>query len=330
MRRFAAWHLLEKGSAMFHTASTVFSRPVSLLVVGALLGFLGACDRDAKGGVDDSEKSDSPSKKGSEDPGADSKDEGNKSGGSKSSGSKKKESPEKSEEAEDSWFKEPGVCGEGCNILDPKSCGDDERCVSWNCNLEPSPKQAWDDSNCRKIGKKQLLEECKRPWESSIENHCGKGMVCWSRCRETCTGSRDKPKCSNKKEACMLSNFGFVAACLPKCDPLEPVCEDDAQVCVPNGRLNSAFVCTPGGSEKLGKYGDPCETVNQCALGHYCIASRFVDHKKCEGDYCCTEYCDLKNKDKGCSQEGARCVPFFGSAAKAPKAYKRVGICSSL
>lgn len=287
------------------------------LVVGACQD-QGASSAGAKDKSSDGSESSDPSND------KDSKDESGSS-----PGSEKGDPSADSKEPEDDWFKEPGVCGEGCNILDPKSCGDDERCVSWNCDLDPTPAQAWDDSNCREIGEKKLGEECKRPWESSMENHCGQGMTCWSRCRETCSGSREKPTCSDKKEACMLSNYGFVAACLPKCDPLDPECEEDAAVCVPNGHLGNAFVCAPAGKEKLGKYGDPCKTVNQCALGHYCIASDFVDHDQCKGDFCCTEYCDLKDKDKGCSQEDAKCVSFFGDASKAPKAYKKVGICSS-
>lgn len=313
---------------MLRIAASVIPRPLCLFALCALAISMTACQgADSKKGK--GEQSEQPS----ESPGASkskgSKEGSQKSGDASSPGSEKGDPSENSKEKDD-WFKEPGVCGEGCNILDPKSCGDDERCVSWNCALDPTPLQAWDDSNCRKVGKKQLLEECKRPWESSIANHCGQGMVCWSRCRETCRGDRDKPKCSNKKEACMLSNFGFVAACLPKCDPLDPKCEEEGSLCVPNGRLSNAFVCAPAGRKKAGTYGDPCKTVNQCAPGHYCVASRFVDHENCDSDFCCTEYCDLKDKEKGCSQEDAKCVSFFGDAAKAPKAYKQVGICSSL
>lgn len=322
---------------MVHTASSLLSRSVSLFIVCALSSFASACQEDSANSSDGKQESGQQDNDSSPSNKKESKKEGSQSEDSKKKDSKKSgsDSDEPSEESseskqEDDWFKKPGVCGEGCNILDADACGDGERCVSWNCNLDPNPSQAWDDSNCRKIGKKKLGQECKRPWESSVENHCGKGMVCWSRCRETCQGDREKPTCSNKKEACMLSNFGFVAACLPTCDPLKPDCEDTAPACIPNGHLNNAFVCAPGGREKLGKYGDPCKTLNQCAPGHYCIESRFVDHKKCKGDHCCTEYCDTKNKGESCSQEDARCVPFYGDANKAPKGYERVGICSSL
>lgn len=228
----------------------------------------------------------------------------------------------------DDWFKEPGECGEGCNILDPDACGDDERCVSWNCALDPTPLQPWDDSNCRNIGKRTLGQACKRPWEGSNEQHCGKGLVCWGRCRESCQGTREAPSCSNQDEACMLSNHGFVAACLPKCNPLKPDCDAELPTCIPNGHLKNAFVCAPKGRKTLGTYGEPCSELNECAVGHYCIASRFVGHKKCKGDHCCTEYCDVKKGSKGCSHEDARCTPFFAKGAKIAKAYKNLGVCS--
>lgn len=324
---------LEEGSSltMVAPAFSVIVRTRSWLALGALSCVLTACQGAGDGDSKKEKSADSDSKKPS------TKDSGEQKSKKKSSGQDtEKGTPEPGEgskepsKEEDDWFKEPGECGEGCNILDPDACGDDERCVSWNCSLDPAPSQAWDDSNCRKIGEKEKGEECKRPWESTVKNQCGKGLVCWSRCRETCQGDRENPSCSNKKEACMLSNYGFVAACLTKCDPLKPDCEEDSPACIPNGHLNNAFVCAPGGSKKLGTYGDPCKTLNQCAPGHYCIESRFVDHKSCKGDHCCTEFCDTRKKGKECSQEDAKCTPFYGKASKAPKAYKYVGVCSTL
>lgn len=280
-----------------------------------------AAQGDASPGGEKSEATPSESSPGDKSPGSKS---GNSQDPSSKSGSKSKGPSGKA----DDWFKEPGVCGEGCNILDPDACGDQERCVSWNCAIDPKPTQAWDDSNCRKIGEKKRGEECKRPWEGDLENHCGKGLMCWSRCRELCEGERSNPTCSKKDEACMLSNHGFVAACLPTCDPLDPECEADSPVCVPNGRLHNAFVCVPGGQVDLGGYGASCKNLNECAPGHYCIEARFVKDEKCKGDYCCTEYCDLKKKGESCSDSEAKCTPFFPKK-DVPKGLENIGVCDS-
>lgn len=232
---------------------------------------------------------------------------------------------------DDPWWAIPGKCGEGCDLFDPKTCDQDERCAPWICKENPTDFDSWDDTICAPVGKKKLGESCKAPWAAKKSDSCGRGLSCWGSCVENCVGTRKEPKCEDKNKSCIILNRGYLAVCRDTCDPQKPKCDEEEPTCIPNGKYGDAFVCAPAGIDTLGQYGDSCASMNHCEGGLFCIKRDFVKHDNCAADatHCCTEFCDTDKKGKDCSAKGAKCVPFYGEGTKPPKKYKDLGVCDN-
>ncbi len=159
---------------------------------------------------------------------------------------------------------------------------------------------------------------------------CQKGSMCWDVdtegkgvCAELCGGSEAAPTCSDEASFdCVVVNEGVLNLCLANCDPLIQDCASD-DLCVP---VADSFVCAPDASADAGKVFDPCEFINVCDKGLYCLAPQYASECDANAGGCCLPFCDLADMNATCPGAGQTCTPWFDEGA-APPEYVNVGIC---
>ncbi|MEM6996288.1 MAG: hypothetical protein AAF721_37620 [Myxococcota bacterium] len=79
-------------------------------------------------------------------------------------------------------------------------------------------------------------------------------------------------------------------------------------------------------SGERGAVGDPCEFVNVCDPGNWCVDPSLVPTRACEhAGGCCTAVCNVGD-DSPCLP-GQTCQPWYEDNA-APPGQDRVGICA--
>ena len=128
----------------------------------------------------------------------------------------------------------------------------------------------------------------------------------------------DEPAC----RALVLENRqGSVTLCLPACDPVLQDCAGDlACHFIPNG----VFACVPGYDE--GTTAKPCTGFGMCAAGLVCVTGEVLP--SCEGEDCCTSYCDFDSLESQCeSFPGTVCSPFYGEEGLPPPPLAHIGVC---
>ncbi len=227
------------------------------------------------------------------------------------------------------------VCGlspfGGCDVWE-QSCPDGEKCV---------PHELV-DSTCVPIGEQQLGESCA----GASEDDCAEGLVCSELadgdgpvCVPMCMGTPEDPDCSHAEgeNVCLYGQL-LAPACLPSCDPLAGEC-DAGSACMPHPRTGE-FLCGADASEEGVGAGSACALVNSCGPGLVCANASLLP--ACDGDGCCTPYCDYGQLDldldgqyddgvdpaMGCEAlPGAVCVAWYENLAEAPAQWQHVGAC---
>ncbi|HWB80594.1 MAG TPA: ribulose phosphate epimerase [Nannocystaceae bacterium] len=209
-----------------------------------------------------------------------------------------------------------------------QDCPEDEKCMPWSndgttwnatrCTaLDPSPGEPGDACTADGSG------------ASGIDD-CALGSMCWDvdennmgTCVAFCMGTAANPVCENPNESCTIANEGTVILCLPNCDPLLQEC-NDGSACYP---VDDAFVCGPDYSGELGLYADPCEFINVCDPGLFCIGAAAVPG--CTSAQCCTSFCDLDEPEATCpgAAGGQECVPWYDEG-QAPPGLENLGACA--
>jgi len=112
---------------------------------------------------------------------------------------------------------------------------------------------------------------------------------------------------------------------LPNCDPLEQDCSQ-SQLCLPN-TAGDAFVCVLDASGGAHPYGSPCEFLNVCNPGLWCIDASSVPEPACENAVgCCSPVCDLDAAEP-CPGAGLVCTSYYESGS-APEGYEHIGVCA--
>ena len=156
---------------------------------------------------------------------------------------------------------------------------------------------------------------------SGMDN-CELGFMCWyvnpdgeGVCTEVCTGSPDAPSCSGGA-SCDIQFDETVPLCLG-CNPVTQDCLE-GQACY----FGEVPLCALDQSGAGGNEGDPCEALDDCAIGTQCVTASDLD--ACATASCCTPFCDVSLND--CSNGNLSCAPLFEDGA-APPGSEDYGAC---
>lgn len=220
---------------------------------------------------------------------------------------------------EDPWPCDPFLqdCPRGEKCL----AYDDEGGNTWN-HLKCVPVIPEPDS----IG-----QECEGSANLEVPDTCEKGAMCWNvnlntgkgTCVALCTGSFSDTKCADGF-SCVLANYNVLNLCLPTCDPLDEFSCPSNNVCIYSWEDTSEFVCVSETENK--QVFEPCEYLNQCALGLLCLPN--IHAQECNEPnetQCCLPFCDLDQPI--CPGEGQECIPWFEKDEPIPVGLEDVGIC---
>ncbi|MBK8263152.1 MAG: hypothetical protein IPK80_17650 [Nannocystis sp.] len=160
---------------------------------------------------------------------------------------------------------------------------------------------------------------------------CAKGLFCWGTepddapgvCTEMCDS---REQCSSG-DPCTITNGGALPLCLPKCDPLAPVCPV-GWACYDDWDFSDYWFCDRDKSGDQGKHGDGCATINGCDPGLICAVADTVDSETClqsGSDGCCAVVCDL-TEEVVCPGEKEKCISKYTDDP--PLEYMNVGQCA--
>jgi hypothetical protein len=201
--------------------------------------------------------------------------------------------------------------GEECDVF-AQECPDGEKCAP----TIPDWASAWDSSRCVPVTGTDLPgDPCTSEDVAAGLDSCVKGAMCWGvdmdgngTCVAQCSGTPDAPICPNNGN-CTIAADGFLAICLPECDPLLQDCAEGA-ACYP---VNDGFQCAPDASGDTGKANDLCEFINVCEGGLSCQPPESVGAgcpPRSLG--CCTPFCEFP--DGPCPNPDQSCVQWFDPA----------------
>jgi len=210
----------------------------------------------------------------------------------------------------------PGGGSVECDIWD-QDCPKGEKCMPW----ANDGGDAWNASRCSVIPPDagSAGEPCvavDNPY-SGIDD-CGPASMCWDVDPDTlegvcvgfCGGTEHDPECAEGL-GCFIEFEGVILACLPECDPLNPMCSE-GEMCTsgrwrgwgPNAR---PFICLPTPQFSPQPYGATCEYFSQCDVGLACVDAMHVPG--CESYDCCTTIGDLTQMPV-CPDPTQTCIPF--------------------
>jgi hypothetical protein len=213
------------------------------------------------------------------------------------------------------------------NPCDPFSqdCPEGEKCVA-----HASSGEYWNGNTCVPVtGSQAAGEPCSYAGVDEAFDDCDANSACWNVqeidgewsgvCRPFCMGTADDPECT--LSTCLIGYESSVSLCVPACDPLIQDCAEGLG-CFWSF---SAFDCVATSVDI--PIGEPCEYVNDCAPGLFCVAADFLP--SCAGTRCCSPFCDLNLGDADCAVfPGTSCVVFFdeGQGPMLP-GYEHLGVC---
>jgi len=218
-----------------------------------------------------------------------------------------------------------------CDLF-AQDCPEGEKCMPW-----ANDGGTWNATRCSPVDENpgQPGDECSVEGSgTSGVDTCDLGAMCWDvdpktnmgLCVAMCTGDESNPICEDPGTTCSIANDGAIVLCLPVCDPILQDCPE-GNACYP---VAEDFVCGPDASGEMGAYGDPCEFINVCDPGLFCLDASAVPN--CAGAIgCCSEACDITDPagDMQCSgaAEGQPCQPWYEEGA-APPGYEDGGACA--
>ena len=154
--------------------------------------------------------------------------------------------------------------------------------------------------------------------------------MCWNADADTgigvciafCTGSPDAATCDAGTN-CSILNNGSLAICLPQCDPLAQDCEAANDLCIPHPD-GDGYTCVLDASGDMAPYGTPCEFINVCNKGLFCVDAASVPEPECAAaSGCCSPICSISGGE-ACPGQGQTCEPVFDPQ---PPGYEDVGVC---
>lgn len=210
-----------------------------------------------------------------------------------------------------------------------QDCPDAEKCVPY-----ASTGDTWDANLCGIVqGEQGLGQTCVYDGPTIGTDDCDATTLCWNAlavgdeligtCFEFCTGSSDRPSCTDALTSCRSGNNDSIALCLPTCDPLLQDC-DAGLGCYWSERGND-FHCIRASGPGI-PTSEPCGFNNDCAPGRFCADADAIDG--CIGSACCVDYCELGLEPSICGM-GTTCIPFFPEGA-APVGHADLGLCVAM
>ncbi len=209
-----------------------------------------------------------------------------------------------------------------CSIY-AQDCPIDQKCIP----IANDGGNAWNDWACRPLvpDPDAVGESCTLTQGSGVDGYdtCERHAMCWrvnedleGTCVGYCAGEQTNPVCLEADAACLISGDGFLAVCIPTCNPLAQDCAQD-EGCYP---VDTGFTCAPDASGDAGLEGDPCEFINACDPGLYCGPPG----PDCEGPRCCRPYCELSQP---VCPMGSECISGFPDGVQPPIGQEFAGIC---
>lgn len=215
-----------------------------------------------------------------------------------------------------------------CNVLMP-DCPRGEKCSPYTTDSDTAFFH--DAAKCVPIPAfpKQAGEACSFSAPEDLDN-CDINLICTPVssgtivCVESCTGRFENPNCPYGYR-CEFSGTEVHAACVPRCHPLNNVCQPaPTPLCVPEVDNPKAFNCAPDNSGVGGELYGACTGLDTCDLGLLCFESIASAHCDPQDDRCCLQYCDLNAPQ--CPGGGEVCLPMF-EAGDEPIGLANVGVC---
>ncbi|WP_434420399.1 hypothetical protein [Nannocystis pusilla] len=217
-------------------------------------------------------------------------------------------------------------------------------CDPWTEDCPPGEKcmpyasdggNSWNDTKCSPIAPNPagVGEPCQAigTWTSG-EDTCAKHSMCWpdesddlaGTCVGFCDGSPEAPSCAPPQTLCHVSGSGVLLLCLPMCDPILQDCPS-GDLCILNPDTANGSTCVLDASGEEGQAFDPCEFVNACDPGLFCVSPELASECDPVEEGCCLPVCDL-NTPNTCPGAGQECLPWPGEGQAAP-GFEHVGIC---
>lgn len=210
-----------------------------------------------------------------------------------------------------------------------QDCPAGEKCMPWN----NSGGGSWNATRCSPLSAMpdQVGDVCtvEGSGTSGIDS-CDAGLMCWGvdamtnegTCTELCGCTEINPVCNTANTTCAISNDGALAICLPVCNPLDTDFCPAGEACYP---LGDTFLCAPDASGALGGAGDPCEFINACDAGHFCLSAGAVPG--CAGAVgCCSPACTAGD-DSPCLGSQT-CQPWFEAGSAPDECLAMAGACA--
>ncbi len=192
-----------------------------------------------------------------------------------------------------------------------QDCPEGEKCTAVSVD-----NGGWNWARCVPVtGTDMAGDACTAKSVADGLDSCAKGAMCWDvdmegngTCAAQCGGSPDAPTCPDNI-VCTIASQGFLAICIPQCDPLLQDCAK-GNACYPIGDV---FNCAPDASGDMGEANDPCEFINVCAAGLFCGDPAFVGAGCPQGSMgCCTPFCEFP--EGACPNPDQQCVQWFDPA----------------
>lgn len=222
---------------------------------------------------------------------------------------------------------ETGLPPTGGGMCNPQAqdCPEGEKCTFYRDDANPGGA-----NKCVPVvGDGQIGDPCMAL--DSDTDSCALGLLCWGTEPDNATGSctemcNEAEECSSG-DPCTITNGGALPLCLPKCDPLAPVCPA-GWACYDDWEFSDNWFCDRDKSGKLGQHGDPCETIAGCDPGLICAVADTVDSQTCirsGAGGCCTPVCDLTDPIM-CPGPTEECISKYEGPP--PPEYMDVGQCA--
>ncbi|MCH9688770.1 MAG: hypothetical protein K0V04_45480 [Deltaproteobacteria bacterium] len=226
------------------------------------------------------------------------------------------------------------------NFIEPRDFISPLECDFWRQDCDPGEKcmpydttgmDSWNGRMCVSVvpNPDTVGEPCTvqdHPF-SGIDS-CDAGSICFGAdettlqgfCYAFCTGSIEGPLCEDPNAQCLATSDPIAALCFVGCDPLAQDCLP-GEACYPRG---FTFSCIPDASGDGGGPGQPCQALNGCDPGSFCVEDSQVPN--CPESACCTSFCIVDDPMSPCLP-GQVCAPFY-PPGQAPPGFEDVASCT--